>query len=181
MILFHLSPIYNRKSIQELGIIPTLIKNSDHLEYFKQHKVLTKDNKGIYTWESHYNNEKIIKDLIYAIVWLHPRNEIAENKWQKNETMSFEKDDRQPIYKYDQMLFDVYTTEAECFDHTFIHFQKPSSNSVYDTAYRMHEKFSHDDKKLHILNKPIKDFKRIKDKGFYYYDFANKKFVIKVI
>jgi len=181
MTVFHISPVYNRDSIQANGIIPTKVKNPSHLKRFKELGLTTKDDKAIYTWESHYDNEKIISDLVYSIVWIHPRNDIFGNFFDRfNDYFDFKKIHRNPIWNYDQMLFDIYAVDVEDSYSLNYHIQSPYDDK-YGTACLMHERFSHDDKKLHIFNKPIKKFRRINSQSVYYFDKANKKFSIKII
>lgn len=171
MEVLHISPIYNRKSILKNGIIPSPVKLTTHLKMFKEDKVCTDDDKAIYTWESCDKNKKFVKDMIYCIAFIHPRNEIFEKN---DENINYKKILYKNLYKYDQMIFDIYKIEVPDKRHYGIHLQEPS-DSKYCTSYNMDDQYAHRDKFLHIYKEPLKNLEII-GKANYYYD--NKKYNI---
>lgn len=180
--VFHVSPIYNRASILKHGIVPTPVHNSTHLEVMKENALTTEDGRATYTWIDSQKNSKYIRDLIYAITWIHPRNEIAgyvEKKY--NDWIKFhDVDHRRPIWKYDQMIFDVYAANVEHNDDfDFYHIQEPSPNTD-NSAALMHDEFAHDDKQLAIFSKPLREL-RIVGQAIYRYDSPNDSFTIKTM
>lgn len=180
MNVFHISPIYNRDSILENGILPTPVRNRDHLEHMQEHGICTKDGRGSYTWLDDSKNEKYIRDLIYAIVWIHPRNELT-HYWTDvlRDWPEFPKMHRRPMWKYDQMLFDVYVADVpEHYAH-YIHQQEPN-RAPDSTIYTMHDQYAHDEKQVIIYKEPLKHI-RIVGQASYNYDSANDKISIKVL
>jgi len=177
MNVLHVSPIYNRNSIIKNGITPTPVKNINHLEAFKKDRVVSNDT-AIYTWQDSIYNEKYIRDLIYAITWIHPRNDIGcyynDNF---NDEIDWRNVERKPIYKYNQMIFDVYIAQVSTKIPDYNHLQEPG-NDIYSTTYNMHERFAHNDKPLCIYDKPLKVIKII-GQANYYYDNINHNFTIK--
>lgn len=182
---FHVSPIYNRASIVERGILPTYIQNSTHRELMISDGTAGKDGKAIYTWLDSENNSKYIRDLIYAITWIHPRNaigdyfELVHNEWLKFHDV----DHRRPIWTHNEMIFDVYAIKAlgpeGDTDYQYTHIQKPAPDTD-NTAAVMHDEFAHFDKKLIMYTKPLTEF-RIVGQGYYKYDEPNNSFAIKVL
>ena len=81
--LLHLSETKNRNSILTNGLLPTKVKNLDHLGYFTRHGIISGD-KAIYTWLDSEKNEKFIRDMVYCKVWIHPRNDLIDG-WSNSE------------------------------------------------------------------------------------------------
>ncbi len=173
MKVLHISSVDNRSSIQKNGIIPTVIKNEGHLVSFRNYGVISKEeNKAIYTWEDCDKNEKFIRDLIYAKIFIHPRNEMEyETDFSKIKTFD--------TLPYFEMLYDVYSIEVPDEDSNFWHSQEPSDNKFFST-YRMEDYYAHNDKHLFIYNKPLKDFS-IVGQAYYEYDKKLDKILIKNI
>lgn len=183
--VFHVSPIYNRASIMRHGIVPTPIRNKTHKNAMTEDGVATNDGRAVYTWLDSEKNAKYIRDLIYAITWIHPRNHIGDYlEEQLNDWVKFHDiDHRRPIWHYDQMVFDVYAIDAfptdEHYDYNYYHVQEPAPDS-YNTAAVMHDEFAHDDKKLVIYKEPLKSI-QIVGQALYRYDEPNNSFTIKII
>lgn len=179
MNVFHISPIYNRESILTHGIIPTTVRNRSHLENMRHHGFCTKDDKAIYTWVDSLKNEKFIRDLIYAVAWIHPRNELT-HYWEDNlnDWPDFTKMHRKPIWKFDQMLFDVYKVEAPERHVHYIHMQEPCDDPG-NTICQMHDQYAHDDKDIIIYKETLSRI-RIVGQASYSYDSSNDKIAIKV-
>ena len=151
MNVLHISPIYNRKSILKHGILPTFVKNDNHRLSFLENKLIDTDLKGIYTWQDCHFNEKLIKDLVYAIVWIHPRNDIASDFFNKFKYyIDWRYDHREPIYKWSQMLFDIYIAETEKEEFDYLHIQTSDDAIGETTTIKMHDKFTHENKPLCI-------------------------------
>lgn len=178
MKVLHVSPIYNRESILKEGIVPTHVKNENHRDAFIEDGVCSLDGKAIYTWLDSEMNEKLIRDFIYAVVWIHPRNEIGEIFEERyNDGIDFKYDHRKPIYPYNQMLFDVYLAESHKTESDYIHEQYPKREE-YDTCHKMNGYYAHDFKELVIHDKPLTDIKII-GSVMYFYDAVNNSIFIK--
>lgn len=183
--LFHVSPAYNRSSIMKHGIVPTPIRNTTHKDTMIEDGLSTSDGRAVYTWLDSEKNSKYVRDLIYAIVWIHPRNDIADYVKEKHaDWLKFhDVDHRRPIWKHDQMLFDVYAIDAvrddDGYDFDYYHIQEPASNTD-NSAALMHDEYAHDDKKLVIYSEPLHSFK-IVGQALYRYDEPNNVFTIKII
>jgi hypothetical protein len=173
MQVLHISSVNNRSSIKENGIIPTIIKNEGHLFSFRNRGIISNsDNKAIYTWEDCDKNEKFVRDLIYAKVFIHPRNEMEyETDFSKIKTLD--------ILPYFEMLYDVYKIQVPDEDSSLYHSQEPSDNK-YNSTYEMEDFYAHDDKHLFIYNKPLKEFS-IVGQAYYEYDKKLDKIIIKNI
>lgn len=191
----HLTEIYNRESILKSGIIPSKIKLPQHLKFFKKYDYCTEDGKMIYLWSDCLSNERFIKDMIYIKVFGHARNDyynVMEKAFDDGsaypkgikyyedyykDKFNMRKLGTSPIYKYDQMVFDVYLIETSA-DVKFggIHSQFPSDN-IYNSLHLMDERYAHNDKELYVSKKPLKI--KIIGQAKYYYD--NKKINIEVI
>jgi len=173
-VYIHISEIYNRKSIEKNGLLPSKIKLPQHLSFFKKKNLCTKDGNMIYTWGDCNDNEKFIRDMIYIKVFGHARNDMYDDG---PSYINFEKLGSIPIYKYDQMIFDVHlikTNEKVFFGG--IHYQSSSKN-IYNTLHMMDDCYAHDNKKLYVSKTPLKT--KVIGKAYYYYD--NNKINIKVV
>ncbi len=170
----HVSEIYNRESIEKNGLLPSKIKLPSHINYFKNNNLCTKDGKMIYTWGDCDNNEKFIRDMIYIKVFGHARNDIYENE---PPYINFEKLGSSPIYKYDQMIFDVHLIETnDNIPFGGIHLQS-SDESIYNTLHMMDDYYAHNNKKLYVSKTMLRT--RVVGKAQYYY--SNNKINIKVV
>jgi hypothetical protein len=170
MNLLHLSEIYNRRSIESNGLRPSKIRLEEHLKSFQEDKIIS-GNEALYTWEDSLYNEKFITDMIYCKVWIHPRDAFISD-----DPVDLRYVTDKPLYKHSQMLFDVYKAEVPEKDCDYFHLQVPSED-VYNTTFRLDDKFAHDNKRLHIFEHPLRA-ERI-GQACYYYD--NGKINIKII
>lgn len=177
MKVFHVSPVYNRKSITKNGLVPTVPKLEEHAKTFQYYGLLDSQGRCTYTWVDSPQNEKFIRDMIYCIVWIHPRNSILI-KYENDGVEKIRKiSHRKPIYPYSQMEFDVYCMNIESENSDFTHSQTPSDE--YDCSlYQMDERYSHTNKQLKILNTTIQNPK-IVGKGLFRLD--KYSFTVKII
>lgn len=180
MKVLHISEITNRDSIFKNGIKPTKVKNDFHLEYFKKENICTKDGKIIYAWIENEKKNKFIKDLIYAKVWIHPRNELLDIYERKfNDYIDFRRFHMNPICNYDKMIFDVYEIESVDLYSYNDHIQIRSKD-IYGTCHKMHVEYEHEDKELIFYNKPIhRNFFKIIGQAYYEFDYRLNKMIIK--
>lgn len=175
MEVLHVSPRFNRESILKNWIHPSKINLEHHLDTFREMNIISPtENKIIYTWESVQNNEKFIKDHVYCIIWLHHRNNLCDKY---DGGIDFSKLTISPIYKFNQMIFDIYSSEVEEDDIWFYHEQTPSDDK-FSSAYNMNEKYAHTDKPLRVYNKKLKP--KLIGKVLYKLE-KQGKFTIKII
>lgn len=176
MNLMHVSERKNRNSILKYGLLPTKVKNWQHLDYFKKHKKI-KGEKAIYTWLDSEYNEKFIKDLLYAKVWIHPRNTLFDYYSDTfDDYINFKKVSRFPFIQHDT-LYDVYLIEKANRSSDMWHGQIPSDN-IYNSCYNMEDCYAHDNKIVYVYDEPVFITKII---GSAYYYFDNNKIHIKVL
>ena len=154
MKLFHISPAYNRKSIMKYGLVPSIVKLEHHKEAFEYYGLLNNQGKCLYTWIDSLNNEKFIKDMIYCITWINPRNIIAKYYYENGFDVDMDKFYNKQLYPYSQMEFDVYSFSVDSKEYDFVHEQYPS-NEKHLPLYGMDDKYSHTDKKLKILKNAV--------------------------
>jgi hypothetical protein len=191
MEVLHISPVYNRRSIAKLGIIPSKISLPAHLESFKKDNMCTKDDKCVYSWLSCDKNEKFIRDMVFCNVWIDPRNDLADKSLKElkelekiygkfidlDNCIDFRKLLNKNLYNYREMIFDVYCAiEDTKLDTYYIH-QQYNDDNIFNTIHKMPDEYAHNDKRLVIFKKPLKNIKIIAQ-AKYYYD--NKKYHIKV-
>ena len=177
-----ISPTYNRKSILKLGLIPYSISLSHHLKSFLKNDLCTKDGKCIYTWkhETIKNSTRFVKDMVYCIHYIHPRNKIVDRDEKYlhkitglNNECNLVLWETDSYYKFNQvensslteqvMIYDIYSTSIpKDLDekNTDYHEQSKSDNLNYST-YGMHKEYAHTDKPLCIFKETIKDLKII--------------------
>lgn len=168
MIYIHLSPVFNRDSILRNGIVPTKINNLDHLNTFIKDDACTKDEKAIYAWQDCEKNEKYIKDLIYAKVFIHPRNTLVYDYYDKyNDCLDFSKFHEKPIYKT-SAIYDVYEINTSSNDYMFIHTQQKNRNEFH-SCFKLHDEYSHDDKLMTVFKEPQRNIKIIGRAEYYYH------------
>lgn len=166
MNVYHVSPVYNQKSIFQNGLVPTSIKLPQHKRRFEQRGLLDKNNNGLYVWEDSPKNDKFIVDMVYCIVWIQPRNDLIDVE--NDHFPDFRKVTNKPLYPYSQMEFDVYSFEVKKKSfNEFLHTQEPDDD-INSSLYNMDEKYAHDDKKMVVLNK--KYHPKIVGRVSYYYD-----------
>lgn len=176
MNLIHVSQKINRTSILSNGLVPTRVKNEDHLKFFKRNNRI-KSNKAVYTWLDSKYNEKFIRDFLYCKAWLHPRNNLSDNFYKTfNDAVDFRKITNLPFIQ-DDMLFDVYLIEKEDRYSNILHGQIPSDD-IYNTAYNMEDYYAHDNKILYVYDEPLYVSKII-GSACYYFD--NNKINIKIL
>ena len=173
----HISPIINESSIQEHGLIPTKVEHEGHLKAFREDNACTKDGKAIYTWEDCDENEKFIKDMVFCKVWIEPRN----NFYYKPEAHAI---DFRPfldrnLSNYEHMMYDVYVVEVPDKESIYTHIQGwTSDQTVNFSTYKMPDEYAHDNKKLHIFKKPLKQIRIVGQVRFYW---DNGKYHIKIL
>lgn len=173
----HVSEIYNRESIEKNGLLPSKIKLPHHLSHFKAKDFCTKGDKMVYTWGDCDDNEKFIRDMIYVKVWGDARNKISIKNENKEPYVDFSKLGSAPIYRYDQMFFDIHLIEtSDEVPFGGIHCQSSDEN-IYNSFHMMDDNYAHDNKKLYVSKVPLKT--RVIGKAQYYY--SNNKINIKVI
>jgi len=175
MKVIHISPVYNRDSIKANGIIPTKVRHLDHLAYFVERDICTKDGKAIYTWQDSIDNEKFIRDMIFCKVWIHPRNNMY-NLYDQ-EYIDFRKVFDRNLCNYNYMLYDVYVIETPDSNSCDYHIQLPSDN-IFSTLWNMPGEYAHDHKRLFIFKNPLKSIKIIGQAQYY---FDNNKYHIKIL
>jgi hypothetical protein len=163
----HISPVYNRQSIAEKGLIPTKIKLPHHLRDFKEHDVCTKDDKVLYSWIDCNQNEKFIRDMIFCNLYINPRNALYDIK-NFVESIDFRKLLNKNMAPWSYMMYDVYEIKAQLPKHTYFHSQDPTGD-INRTTYGMPDEYSHNDKVLCVLKEPQKKI-RIIGQAEYYYD-----------
>ena len=173
----HISPIINKSSIQERGLIPTKVNNPAHLKSFKQDRQCTKDGKALYTWEDCNENEKFIKDMVFCKVWIEPRNNFYEGP--NSHALDFRKFLDRNLSKYDHMKYNIYIAEVPDTDNIYVHIQGWTSDmTIENTCYRMPDEYAHNNKRLHIYKKPLKEIKIVGQVKFYW---DNGKYHIRIL
>jgi len=163
----HISPIFNRQSIAEKGLIPTTIELPHHLEAFKEDEVCTEDGKALYTWLDCNQNEKFIRDMIFCHFYIEPRNDLYVDG--DSEAIDFRKLLNANMAPWSHMVYDVYEIELSRWPRRiYFHVQDPTGN-IFATCHGMPDEYAHNDKILCILKKPQKKI-RIIGQAEYYYD-----------
>lgn len=179
MNLIHLSERKNRNSILSKGLIPTTIKLEHHLDYFNRYGMIS-GNKAVYTWLDSEKNEKFLKDMVYCKAWIHPRNDLVDSINLEDgiyrDNFDFRKIGIEPLIQEDK-IFDVFLINKEDKYSGIFHGQEPQENP-YNSCYNMDEKYAHDDKILHVYDKPVMVSKIIGQVAYYY---DNSKINIKVL
>ena len=169
MNVLHLSARTNRESILKNGLLPSKVKSWRHLDRFHEDDIVTEDSdRAIYTWEDCERNQKFERDMVYCIVWLHGRNALLNYK----EPIDFSTL-TEPIYEYDQMIFDLYTSIVPDKKSNYLHDQTHGPDNSW-SSFRMDERFEHNDKKLHIFTRPL----RVKPIGELLYTYRNGRIEI---
>lgn len=172
--VFHVSPKYNRKSIQKYGLKPTIIRHSEHAKYFDKLNLTTTDNKILYTWESVIDNSKFIKDHISCITWIMPRDKIYKNS---DHYQDFSKLLNKNLYFETEMLFDVWMSKTNTTRHNLFQHSQTPVDDKRGSMYRFDNKYSHTNKPLRVFNYPLKP--KLVGKGVY--RFEKNKITIKIL
>jgi hypothetical protein len=177
---FHISEVYNRKSILKNGIFPSKIKLDHHLDRFREDGLLNEnENKISYFWQDSFHNKKFFIDMVFCKVWIHPRNDLF---WEDNlnDCFDYSKCTNKLLYKYNKMIFDIYKVnkiKEHILNYRPLH-EQICSDDKYSSLYKMPDKFCHDNKILAFSKSVEKDFKII---GQIKFEFTkNKKYSIKV-
>lgn len=164
----HISECYKRDSIMKHGLIPAKPVLFNHIENFRKDGALKQDeDKVLYTWMSCYQDNKFIKDAVYYRAWIRPRNIIAVTTGQ---TYSFI-NHKTNLYKYDQMIFDVYEIsnmnllhqefEGKMYPYYTMHVQRDNGSRT-NTLHNMDTRYEHEDKLMGFSKTPEKDLRIIK-------------------
>lgn len=181
MTVFHISPVYNRLSIRKNGIIPSRIEHEVHLKAFKKDGLCTEDDKCIYTWQYSIHNEKFIRDMVFCKVWIEPRNKIYSPEgrlhYLSNKYFDFRTILNKNLYQYGNMIYDVYAIEVLEAELPWMHLQEPS-DSITNTLYHMSDAYAHNNKRLHIYKKALKNFEIVGSTAYYC---DNNRYHIKII
>ena len=162
----HISPIFNRHSIAEKGLIPTKVELPHHLKSFQEDGVCTKDGKALYTWVDCDNNEKFIRDMIFCHIYIDPRNAMYDDL--EGPEIDFRTLLNTNMAPWNSMIYDVYEVETKWPKAIYFHEQTTNDN-IYSTTYSMPDEYAHDDKILCMLKSPQKKI-RIIGQAEYYYD-----------
>jgi len=166
----HISPIFNRQSIAEKGLIPMPVELPHHLKSFKEDDVCTEDGKALYSWMDCNQNEKFIRDMIFCHIYIEPRNALFDEyeKEYPDETIDFRRFVNTNMAPWDYMTYDVYKIEATQWPKkTYFHVQSNDDN-IYATTYDMPDEYSHEDKVLCIFNNLQKKISIIGQAEYYY-------------
>jgi len=172
----HISPIINRISILQNGILPSkVVCPEHHLKYFRRDGLLTNnENKIIYFWCDCNKNEKFIKDMVYCKTWIEPRikyiQEMDDLEQYEKGCKILKKLYNVNLYKYSKMIFDVFLIEnikePRC-NYRPLHSQEPSlDDSVLGV---MNDKYAHNNKELAFSKTPEKNIKIICQAQYYFY------------
>lgn len=181
---FHISEIYNRKSILKNGLIPSKVKLSHHLERFKEDNILLKnENKILYMFQDSDKNEKFLKDMVFCKVWIDPRNILSiiyEDDF-NNYKLDYNKYVNKLLYKYDRMIFDIYKiTNIKEINETYRPYHEQiSDKNFYNTLYKMPTEFEHNDKVLVFSKHHEKSISIIGQLSFEFT--KNKRYNIKIL
>lgn len=170
MKLIHFSSRRNRDSILKNGILPSYIKLEPHYKCFKEFGLT--DRKCVYMWnpDEGQGMEKYVKDMIYCKLFIHPRNDMAdervsvitklynENKlddWYDDKNwIDFSKLGTKLFGEED--IYDLYEIDFDdnnplLLDTSLIHSQE-NSNNIFNSCHLMKDKYEHNDKTIHIGN-----------------------------
>lgn len=157
MKVLHLTEKKNIKSIFKIGLVPSPIKLTNHLDAFKE--CGAKNDKFIYFWDNNYGalSEKYIKDLIYAKLFIHPRNDIIDYLFEKENTFPNFLDYGKKIYGNDNRYYLMEVELEESYilgNQSFVHSQT-SSDDNYCTNRLFDDTYAHDDKILYVTENII--------------------------
>ena len=179
MTVFHISPIYNRKSILQHGIRPAKVEREEHLARFKEDNCATEDGKAVYTWWDCDLNEKYALDTVFCKIWLDPRNRLQAPV--KEEVIDMRPLVDKFLYPHDHMIFDVYAIEVEDLPAWYVHAQPCLSRDIgghiYNTGYDMPQEYCHEEKVICIFPYTLAN-PRIVSRVLFSYD--NKKYNLKI-
>lgn len=169
----HVSECYNHESILKNGICPKSITLWHHEQTFREDGLLEEnENKMAYYFVDSDQNERFIKDTIYGKVFITPRNKLVNGEM--NQAFDYSKYEGKNLYKHDCMIFNIYLlksiNEAKKNYRPF-HWQKPGEH-IYNSLYRMDERYSHDDKILAFSKTPETNIKLI---GQAFFEFTKRK------
>lgn len=160
MEIIHVSPFINHESIILNGLQPSIISLEQHLKVFHKDKTI-KGEKAVYGWFSCDKNDKFIRDMVFCKVWINPRNRLADidqsiEYYDDNGEYNFEPYIKKNLYHTDSMIFNVYKFDIEKERHTeYFHTQVDNENKG-NTCFGLPDKYSHDDKKLYVVDEIVK-------------------------
>lgn len=166
MELLHLTPTSNINSIMKYGLLPTKVKLEHHLDAFNEDGL--HGEKCIYTWDpdTSCNTDKVIRDFIYCKLFIHPRNQIADDNEKENERRYYDEPDFEwgddknwfdfttlgsKLYGEDEhyTLLRLNSDDMEIIPHSYGHIQA-SDGDKNNSCVCMDKQYEHDDKMLYI-------------------------------
>ena len=166
MKLYHLSSSTNSKSILKEGIKPSYIKLYHHWSCFNNDGL--DQRECVYMWspvKSKSSTAKLIKDMIYCKLFLHPRNDmIKEEKDGSYSTVDFKEFGGKLFGGEDSYdLYEINIKEASdiLIQKNYMHAQGMDEDDfIYmqdktDPGYMMLEEYSHNDKVIYIGKETI--------------------------
>jgi len=164
MKLLHLSSRENRDSILKNGLLPSKITLPNHYQSFRQYGLKT--DKCVYTWDSDsgQSTDKYVKDMIYCKLFIHPRNKMYDEYYEKmsenlneEDGLDFTKFGTKLYGKsdiYDLYEIDIEETNSLLLKNTWVHAQM-RDDTKFGTCFMMKEEYEHNDKILYISGDTI--------------------------
>lgn len=142
-----------------------------HRSELQKAKDCTKEGLGVYTTGESGNCEKYMKDHTYCIIFIHPRNHLIDDN--KNQ-IDFRLVENKLLYKYSQMIFDIWEVIVKDSVCRWIHCQEPSA-SYTNTCWNMDDRFAHNDKSLYVWPHKLNKIRLVAQTQFYWDNRAHIK------
>lgn len=179
---YHLTPTYNIKSIQEKGLLPKYIVLTGHWDIIENS---FKERKGIYffdVWQE-ISLEKLIRDLIYSIYYLHPRNKYIADELAMYNALSYGNMSKENRRIFEKIVWEDVVKEYQdkyvitTLDFALLQVGIPTDQCVFRRGYngeltdklsllthcqslsydapKRHKQYTHNNKRLYIHDKVI--------------------------